>query len=120
MALDIRIAEREGKVLVISLVGSIDSTTYLSMDERLAPAIAASPRIVVLDMAGVTYISSAGLGVIFKTRKALEKAGGKLFLVHLLPRVKKIFDIIKALPPEAVFRSADEMDAYLAEMQRKI
>ena len=34
-------------------------------------------------------------------------------------RVKRVFEIVKALPPEQVFASEAEFDAYLDVMQRK-
>ena len=45
----------------------------------------------VLDMAGLEYISSAGLGVLLKTQKRLMAAGSGIRLVNVNPHVKDIF-----------------------------
>jgi anti-anti-sigma factor len=46
---------------------------------------------VVADLAGLDYISSAGLGVLVKTQLRLQASGHALKLVNVHPRVKAIF-----------------------------
>jgi anti-sigma B factor antagonist len=73
----------------------------------------------VVDLAQLEYVSSAGVRSLFKARKGASDAGGQLLLVNPQPQVKKVFDIIKALPSTAVFQSQEEMDRYLDAMQKK-
>jgi hypothetical protein len=40
--------------------------------------------------------------------------------VNLSPQVQKVFDIVKAVPYAEIFRSEEELDAYLASMQRQV
>jgi anti-sigma B factor antagonist len=76
--------------------------------------------VIIFDMEYLNYISSMGVRVVLKARKALEKRGGNIILLNLKPHIKKVFDIINALPSEQVFSSVEEMDQYLDRMQRKI
>lgn len=46
---------------------------------------------VTLDVAGVEYISSAGLGVLLKTQKRLMGSAGKLRLAGMSPHLRDIF-----------------------------
>jgi anti-sigma B factor antagonist len=46
---------------------------------------------VTLDVAGLDYISSAGLGVLLKTQKRLMASGGKLRLAGVSPHLRDIF-----------------------------
>lgn len=46
---------------------------------------------VVLDCAGLDYLSSAGLGVLLKTQKRLMAAGGQMRLVGVSRHVRDIF-----------------------------
>jgi anti-sigma B factor antagonist len=46
---------------------------------------------VTLDMAGLEYISSAGLGVLLKTQKRLTAGGGRLRLAGVGPHLRDIF-----------------------------
>ena len=39
--------------------------------------------------------------------------------MNLKPQIKKVFEIINALPELNVFRSIEELDAYLDKMQKK-
>jgi anti-anti-sigma factor len=74
---------------------------------------------VVLDLAALEYLSSAGIRSVVKARKSLEGRGASLALVNLQPPVQKVFDIVKALPSSQIFGSATELDAYLDMMQRR-
>jgi len=47
----------------------------------------------VVDFDGLTYISSAGLGLLFATQKRLVDGGGALTLVNLNPHIREIFHI---------------------------
>jgi len=71
-------------------------------------------------MAEVNYLSSAGIRVILKTKKMLAAYNGKLVFMNLQPQIKKVFEIINALPSMRVFKDLNEMDDYLDRMQRKI
>jgi anti-anti-sigma factor len=75
--------------------------------------------VIIFDMAGVDYMSSAGVRVVLKARKVLKKKNGKALLVNLRPPIKKVFEIIKALPTTDVFSSVKELDQYLDRMQRQ-
>ena len=46
--------------------------------------------------------------------------GGQTLLIHPQPQVRKVFDIVKAVPVNEVFSSTQELDAYLDKMQRKV
>ena len=70
-------------------------------------------------MEKVNYVSSAGLAVIFQIKKSIESNGGTLIISGLQPQVKKVMEIVKALPPENVFQSREELDQYLDVIQKK-
>ena len=56
----------------------------------------------------------------FKARKVLAARAGKVLVVNLQPQIRKVFDIVKAVPVSDVFASVAELDAYLDAMQRKV
>ena len=47
--------------------------------------------VVTLDLSGLDYISSAGLGVLLKTQKRLMTSGGRLRLAGVRPHLRDIF-----------------------------
>jgi anti-sigma B factor antagonist len=44
-----------------------------------------------IDMSGLEYISSAGLGVLLRTHKRLMQSGGAVKLTHVNPHIRDIF-----------------------------
>jgi anti-anti-sigma factor len=46
-----------------------------------------------VNFAGLNYISSAGLGVLFATQKRLVDTGGALTLTNLNPHIREVFRI---------------------------
>jgi anti-anti-sigma regulatory factor len=49
--------------------------------------------------------------VVFKAKKALKEINASFMMANLKPQIKKVFDIINALPDIRVFKSLEEMDA---------
>ena len=119
MPLIINIARKEGGAFTISLSGSLDSDTYTELEGKLKPILVPSTKALVFDMQGVKYISSMGLGVIFEAKESITKNNGAFILTNLQPQVKKVFEVIRALPSMNVFESLEEVDAYLAAIQRE-
>ncbi|WP_420194220.1 STAS domain-containing protein [Marinobacter sp. GH_1] len=107
------------EALSFELQGSLDSDTAPQLDERLADAITSTTRVVAFNMAGVTFISSAGLRVIFKTLKLMKSRNGQMSVSQMSKGVKKVFEIVKLMPDLTVFASQEEMDEYLEAIQRR-
>ena len=119
MALTVKVTERDTGVFIIAPVGSIDAPGAELLEKEIDAVVASGPKVVIFDMKGVHYMSSAGVRVILKAKKALPRAGDALALVNLQPQIRKVFDIIRALPAQEIFESVEQLDAYLAEMQRR-
>lgn len=120
MSLDIHITPSADRTRRVALTGRLDTHTYQALDEKLAPLLAGDLKSLVLDLAGLDYISSAGIRSIFKARKALAARGGKVLVVNPQAQIQKVFDVVKAVPLNEIFASVAEADAYLDAMQRKV
>ena len=120
MALKIASIERRVGVFHVTPVGRIDSETAPLFETKMDYLLDAKPTEVIFDLAGVDYLSSAGVRVFFKTQKSLRTRGGKVLLLNLQPTVAKVFEIINALPEMSIFASIKELDAYLDKMQRAV
>jgi anti-sigma B factor antagonist len=105
---------------VVSLEGSLDTNTHMVLQEKVDNILKESPNTIAFDMEKLEYISSAGVRVVLKTRKALKENNGKLVFLKIQPQVKKVFDIINALPSMQVFTSIKELDDYLYAIQKKV
>ncbi len=93
------------------------SSSYFTLEKALAPALDGAATVVVFDLAGLDFISSAGLRVLMAARKRLSARKGKLLLKNPRPHVQKVFEIVKALPDVKIFASVQELDEYLASIQ---
>ncbi|KAA2285089.1 STAS domain-containing protein [Arenimonas fontis] len=120
MSLSIEMSPAEAGKQRVAVAGRLDTHTYAELDAQLAPVLASDIRSLVLDLAGLEYISSAGVRSIFKARKAMAARGGKVLVVNPQPQIQKVFDVVKAVPLNEIFSSVAEADAYLDTMQQKV
>ena len=119
MSLEVTVTQKVNGLYIISPVGSIDGDNYMIFKNQVDKVLHQLPKALVLDFAGLDFICSAALGVIFQVRFALEKSG-EFAIANLKPQIKAVFDVVKALPEQNVFTSVAEMDHYLARIQRRI
>lgn len=120
MSLNITITPESDSGKRISIAGSLDSNTAPQLQQSIDAEINETVNPTVIDFKDLDFLSSAGLRVIFKTKKIMDNSGGRFLLVNLQPQIKKVFEIIKALDGMHVFKDQDEMDEYLAAMQNKV
>jgi len=120
MSLEIAISPEDSSGKRISIAGSLDSNTAPDLQQRIDAEIDESITTTVIDFKDLDFLSSAGLRVIFKTKKIMDGRGGKFLLVNMQPQIKKVFEIIKALDGMNVFKNQEEMDEYLTAMQNKV
>lgn len=118
MSLTINTNEQTQTTLKLALVGALDSETYPLLEKTLGEKLTESTKLVAFDLCDLEFISSAGLRVFFSTVKKLKARGGKVAVSNMQPGVKKVFEIVKALPDLSVFASVSELDDYLASFQR--
>jgi anti-anti-sigma factor len=89
---------RFADVVVLSPRGRVDHATAEELRTALAPHLtrcAAGQDHVVLDLAGVDYISSAGLRVLMLAAKQARAQGGFLAVAAVQPLVQEILEISK-------------------------
>jgi anti-anti-sigma factor len=120
MALKVKSISKRPGVVVISPIGSINAATYSILETKVDEILKNPPDVIIFDMEFTDYISSAGIRVLLKTKKAMKKTNGRIVFMNLQPQIKKVFDILKAIPTLDVFASIQELDQYLDSMQKKV
>lgn len=120
MPLKVNAAPRGAGVFTVSPIGSIDAHTHSVLEEKVNEILAQQPDVIVFDMEFADYISSSGIRVLLKTKKALQKTDGRMVFMNLQPQIQKVFDILKAIPSLKVFASIEELDNYLDKMQKSV
>lgn len=111
LELDITYDERRA---VLAVVGDVDVYSVPALRGELLALAAAGHHLIALDLAGLTFLDSSGLGVLVGTMKRALAGGGGLALYaapeHVL-RVLRITGLAKVLP---TFERRDEALAWLA------
>ncbi|MEN3950058.1 STAS domain-containing protein [Iodidimonas sp. SYSU 1G8] len=85
-------SETVGDALVVRPEGRVDSITSPALEAALVPLADRAGK-VVIDCAGVTYVSSAGLRVFLTAAKTAKSKGGKIVLAALTPGVQEVFTV---------------------------
>ena len=121
MPLEVQILQKfgaaPGTAVTVQLTGSLDTATAPDLERQLGPVLASAVKDIVFDLAGLKFISSAGLRVFSIVRKQLKERGGQASFIHMQPQINEVFEIIKALPGVAIFASEQEFDDYLTARQ---
>ncbi|HET7579378.1 MAG TPA: STAS domain-containing protein [Bacillales bacterium] len=92
MNLDIEHSESDG-MHQLSVAGEIDAYTAPQLREELLPLTEKEETTISVDLSGVHYMDSTGLGIFVAALKSSKKHGSSLELKGMTPRVKRLFDI---------------------------
>src|SRR5258708_5728675 len=100
-------------VWVIAPAGRLDATGSRGFESSLDSQLSAAHAFLVVDMSGVTYISSGGLKALVTAWRKAQKLGGNLALAGLTPRVRKVFEISGF---DMLFPIAESVEAAAAKL----
>lgn len=108
MKLDRKSEGKQAVVLAVSgsLQGGPDADRFLAEIDRL---LAEGRRNVLIDLQGLTRITSTGLGILIAGHASLRRAGGVMKIVHLGDHLESLFAITKLSQVFEVFD--DEIEA---------
>jgi anti-anti-sigma factor len=120
MSLKVKSYLKRPGVVVVSPIGAINADTHGILEEKVDEILANPPDVILFDMEFADYISSAGIRVLLKTKKAMKATNGRMVFMNLQPQIQKVFDILKAIPSLKVFASIEELDEYLDLMQKRV
>ena len=84
--------ELTGETLTVHISGDLNVQTAQTLDEELTKSLGGVTELI-LDFAGVGYISSAGLRILLKLEKAMRHQSGQMTLCNLNPAVKEVFSL---------------------------
>jgi anti-sigma B factor antagonist len=102
---------RKERPNVLPLEGEIDLHVSPEVAESLRTMIAKKPKIVVVDLAKVTYLDSSGLAVLIEGMQNVQEYGGKFAVAGVQESVQHIFDIARL---DQVFQIFPDVDSALA------
>lgn len=120
MALQIQTQPPDATTATLRLEGSLDAITAPELDQFLSAKLDPSAKILVLDLAKLRFVSSAGLRIFAKAQKLMKSREGKTLFVNLSPQVQRVFEIVKVASAMQIFTSEQELDVYLASIQNQV
>ena len=99
-----------GVVVAVKLVGYLDAHTIQDLERFLDQLLKSGHKRVAMDLSGLTYIASAGVGLFINFNHRL-KGDGSMQLVNPSANVKEIFTILGL---DSIFTLHGTMDAGIA------
>lgn len=119
MPLDVNIIKKRDYAYIVELKGSIDTATHEELKKELQEILDVKAKAVVMNMAGVEYISSVGIGVIVWLQTELQRNNANFSMTNLQPAVKRVLDIMKLIPIIDILEDVQEADAYINEIMEE-
>lgn len=91
--------KRFNRVDLLTITGRLDATTSPKLKQEIEALFSEGRYRLVLDLAGLEYVSSPGLRVLIEARKRAREwkitdlEGGDVRIANLPPRIKEVFDL---------------------------
>jgi anti-anti-sigma factor len=102
-------ARQEGDALILAIRGEVDLHNSPELRGELFDLLGRTKaRRLILDMGQVPYMDSSALAVIVEALKKLTKAGGKVVLFNLQPRVRGLIEIARLTTVLGIARDETE------------
>lgn len=90
---DLQVFDSDGWT-VVAPVGELDLSSIPQVRQRIVQLVAAGTRQVVLDLGGVDFVDSAGVGLVVMVAKRLAAHSGELRLAAPTPGVWSVFELV--------------------------
>ena len=84
------LSEKRGPMVRARILGELDHHTAASTRESLDKLLSEDVREMVLDLSGLTFMDSSGIGVLIGRYKVLAARGGKLKVAKPNTQIDKI------------------------------
>lgn len=108
MSLTIQCHNHEHDVVVIDVQGEITFENSDLLRTRLNELCEQSKFRLIIDLANLKYMSSAGMGVLVHGLKKTRQGGGDLRLINLSPKMRRVFLITQFTHHFSVYPTLEE------------
>ncbi len=105
--MDIKVSEK-ARINILALSGKLDLANAAKLKDQVKELLNAQKNLIHLDMKGVDFINSSGLGALVSLLKEVRIHKGRLTLSDLAPYVNEIFEITQLSHVFEIFRNVDE------------
>jgi anti-sigma B factor antagonist len=91
--IEVRHDEQKG-ITIVDVTGVVDTGTTLILDEHLSSLLREKRYKLIINLAGVTYVSSAGWGLFISLLQKTREHDGDIKLVALSQEVNNVFNML--------------------------
>jgi anti-sigma B factor antagonist len=102
------------EISIVRVDGAVDTMTAGDLEQVISSLIARGRYRLVVDLAGVEYISSAGWGVFVSHLREIRERAGDIKLARMTPDVREIYELLEF---DGLLPYFDELDSAVAEFQ---
>lgn len=85
------IKERDGSNMTVKLIGRLDAVTAIQLDKDMATSLK-DVNALTLDLAKLDYVASAGLRILLKTQKKMDRQGS-MVIKNVQDSVREVLDM---------------------------
>jgi anti-sigma B factor antagonist len=93
VAITIHTKQVDEERATVALVGRLDASNAQTLKERLEQLIDGGISYLVVDLAQVPFIDSAGLAALVSALKATRRVGGNVMLSGVQPQARTVFSL---------------------------
>jgi anti-sigma B factor antagonist len=108
MELGLEVDESRRPYTVLAVKGEVDVYTAPRLREKLVELVSQGKHQIIVDLEGVDFLDSTGLGVLVGGLKRLRSHDGELTLVCTHQRILKVFEITGLTKVFAIHSTVDE------------
>jgi anti-anti-sigma factor len=83
----------DGEVCRCAFIGALDLATEARVRRALLQSLADQPKVLVIDLAGVTFIDSTGLRALLTVRSRAASSGTRVVLSRVSPAVERTLEV---------------------------
>ena len=91
----LEILEKSGRIAAARLAGDLDIVTSESVKRELAGLVDSGHDSLVLDLSGVGFVDSSGLGALVALHRHAESQGGRFSVRAVPPLQQRLFAITR-------------------------
>jgi anti-sigma B factor antagonist len=97
----------QGETRLFQLVGDLDTKGALIIEDLIDQLVDENWLSVILDFEQVTFVSSAGVGILLGLVSTIRDKGGEIYFARLSPKVKSVFGLLNL---DDYFKIIDTVD----------
>lgn len=110
--MDVAVGDLQGTTYTrLVVTGEVDVHTGPALRDQVLSAIDSGQRRVIVDLSGVEFMDSTGLGVLVAGLTRAREAGGGLWVVCSQERLLRLFQITGLDGVLSIYRTAEDMVA---------